>query len=201
MKIIKILGLIFISFFIIWILYSPTPQLHKAVKSKDTNLIKELLNSGTDVNLKNRKGISALHIASEFGTYEIVKLLIKYGADVNANTNYDVTPLHFAAQGGDTEIANLLISMGAKVNSEDNEGRTPLSWIVRREYASRDMIDLLELHEDANEIWSRVKSKEDYKRIVILMKKMNNDEFNNMHMINRTPQEIHKYLDILLNLR
>jgi len=170
MKIIKILGLLFISFFIIWILYSPTPQLHKAVKLKDTNLIKELLNSGTDVNLKNRKGISALHIAAEFGTFEIAKLLIKYGADVNAKTNYDVTPLHFAAQGGDTEIANLLISMGAKVNSEDNEGRTPLSWIVGREYASRDMIDLLELHEDANEIWIRVKSEADYKKMVEIMR-------------------------------
>ena len=114
MKIIKILGLIFASFLIIWILYSPTPPLHKAVKSKDTNLIKELLKKGTDVNLKNRKGFSALHIASEFGTYEIVELLIKYGADVNAKTNYDVTPLHFAAQGGNTVIANLLISKTMK---------------------------------------------------------------------------------------
>jgi len=201
MKVLKSALVIIIILVIVWVLYTPTPKLHQAVKSKNIDKVKELIVNGSNVSEVGSRGLTALHLAAEFGTFEIVKLLLEYGADVNALTIYNVTPLHFAAQGGDVNIANLLIYHGANVNSEDKEGRTPLLWIIGKEYASRDMIDLLELHEDANEIWSRVKSKEDYKSVVILMKEMDSDEFNNMHMINRTPQEIQQYLDILLNLR
>lgn len=201
MKVLKLALVIIIISLIVWALYTPTPSLHQAVKSKSIDKVKELIDKGTNINAVSSRGITALHLAAEFGTFEIVKLLLEQGADVNALTMYNVTPLHFAAQGGDINIANLLIHNGAILNAKDNEGRTPLLWIIGKEYASKDMIDLLELHEDANEIWARVKCKEDYKRVVLLMRKIDNDEFNNMHMIKRTPQEIQEYLDLLLNLR
>jgi len=201
MKVLKILFIIFIIFFIVWLLYSPTPLLHKAAKLKDIEKVRELINSDTNVNEIDRRGFTALHIASEFGTYEIVRLLLEYGADVNARTMYDVTPLHFAAQGGNIAIANLLISRGAIVNAEDDKGRTPLLWIIGKEYATRDMINLLELHEDANEIWNLVKSKEEYKKVVLMMRNMNINEFNNIHYIKRTRREIQVYLNRLINLR
>lgn len=57
-----------------------------------------LLESGAEVNLKDKGGLIPLHNASSFGHLEIAGLLIEYGAEVNQPDKWGFTPLHEAAQ-------------------------------------------------------------------------------------------------------
>ena len=178
---------------------SSEDPLTKAVRKKDVAQVDSLLNSGADVNPKNN--LSPLHIASEYGPKQIVVLLLEFGADINARTRFDVTPLHFAAIGGDTSIAQLLISKRAQVDAEDDEGRKPLLWILGRDWASLEMIDLLALHEDALWIWSSVRSEKEYDQMVEFLR--TDDEFRNLTMkrLDKSEKEIEDYITRLKNLR
>jgi ankyrin repeat protein len=88
-----------------------------------------LIEAGADVNQRNPKGETALHL-SKFSwspNAETVKLLIEAGADVTAKDANDSTPLHAALRMGKAEIAKLLVVSGADVDARDKQGNTPLS--------------------------------------------------------------------------
>lgn len=178
---------------------SKEEPLTKAVRNRDIREVARLLKAGAEVNTSDK--IPPLHYASEHGTKEIVELLLHYGADANSRTRYDVTPLHFAAQGGNISIAELLIQFGAQIGAEDHEGRTPLDWIARREWASPDMIEFLELQEDALWIWKVVKSEEEYDRAVEKLK--HEKEFRELknRIIKRSEKEFQQYITKLKDIR
>ena len=138
----------------------------KAVREKDTKRVESLLRDDVNVNIMTTHTLTPLHIASKDGSKKIVELLLDYGADVNAKTAYNVTPLHFAAQGGNIAIAELLIAKGAQIDAKSDEGLTPLDWIVGRDWASPEMVEFLELNEDALMIWHEIKSEKEYDRVV-----------------------------------
>jgi len=173
----------------------------KAVRAKDIKQVENLLRNNPDVNIMTGSNLTPLHIASENGTTEIVELLIKNGADINAKTLYDVTPLHFAAQGGNTAIAELLIAKGAQIDAKDNQGRTPLGWITGKDWASPQMIDLLELHEDALIILHEAKSKDEYDRIVEFFKNDKGYRESKNTTRKRSEQEFQEYITRLKNLK
>ncbi len=102
-----------------------------------------LIGAGADVNAKNKRGYTALMLATQRGPIEIVKLLIEGGADVNVMSEDDPKPktkkdrvepslvftaLEIASRRGRTEIAKLLIDAGADVNARDYKGATALMW-------------------------------------------------------------------------
>ncbi len=95
------------------------------VRAGNIAAVKEYLDFGGNVNVKDEPGNTLLHWAvnEDFqGSHrEMVELLIANGADVNAVDNIQVTPLHMASN---KETAAILISKGANVNSKDHEGRT-----------------------------------------------------------------------------
>ena len=55
--------------------------------------VKQHLATGSDVNVKNKFGLTPMHKAARFGQKEVVELLIAKGADVNAKNDDGVTPL------------------------------------------------------------------------------------------------------------
>ena len=93
-----------------------------ASKNEYTEIVKALINSEADVNIKdNNNGMTALMWASGYGYTEIVKALIAAGADVNIKDNNNgFTALIFASTFGYTEIVKALITAGADVNAKDN---------------------------------------------------------------------------------
>lgn len=94
-------------------------KLFRAVKNKDYELLKSLIDQHKDiidVNAADEKRHTLLHWAAREGATEIAKLLIDKGADVNAIDYIGSTPLHIALWKGDKDIAELLIEKGADVN-------------------------------------------------------------------------------------
>ena len=64
-----------------------------------------------NVNLVDEDGITALHMAVEYGNYEDVKVLLEAGARVTTDSHLGLTPLHIAALSvkPNPRIAKLLI--------------------------------------------------------------------------------------------
>ncbi|MGM0411038.1 MAG: ankyrin repeat domain-containing protein, partial [Bacillota bacterium] len=106
-------------------------SLIEAVKNENREQIKELINSGVDVNVKNQENEFPLLIAVQNGNQKIAKLLIKEGADVNQNVENntiieDLNPLFLAVLNNDLEMVKLLIEKGANVNIKTQHGETLL---------------------------------------------------------------------------
>ncbi|KAI4370996.1 hypothetical protein MLD38_019277 [Melastoma candidum] len=76
--------------------------------------IKELLDSGVDVNFKDIDDRSALHIAACQGYADVVGLLLENGADVNCKDRWGSTPLADAIHYKQQNVIKLLEKNGAK---------------------------------------------------------------------------------------
>ncbi len=98
------------------------PALHRAVMLDRREIVKRLLDKGTDPNIRSRgsRGDSieyvdesaleektALFQAAQWGRPEIAAMLIKRGANVNARAANGVVPLHEAARMGHVELGAL----------------------------------------------------------------------------------------------
>jgi ankyrin repeat protein len=96
--------------------------LHDAADGGHKEVAELLIAKGADVNAKDYRVRTPLHLAAASGRNESAKLLIDKGADVNAKSDEGWTPLYFAPT---KEIAVLLLANGADVNAKEN-GYTPL---------------------------------------------------------------------------
>ena len=97
--------------------------LHNAVFKQNFEIVKLLLEKGSDPNVKAANGSTPLHWACQFGSLEIVKLLVSNGSDLNATTNSWLTdsvfgkssgqtPLHWACEKGHLDIIVYLLRKG-----------------------------------------------------------------------------------------
>jgi cytohesin len=101
--------------------------IHLAARAGDLAKVKNLVEAGTDVNVKDKGGETPLFSAVISDNSDVAKFLISEGADVNAKDNIGVTPLNFATRArGKKDMVELLISKGADVNAKDERGITPL---------------------------------------------------------------------------
>jgi ankyrin repeat protein len=105
-------------------------ELFVAARYGDIERLMSLLNSGTDVNTKDRLGWTALMYACENGQEEAVERLLKAGADVNARSLKGWTALIPAARHGYTHIIHVLIRAGIDVNAATGRGWTALKTAV-----------------------------------------------------------------------
>ena len=139
---------------------SPTAKaseisIHEAAALGNIEVVKQFLDSGTDVNAKDETGGTPLDEAAGWGRKDIVELLIAKGADVNAKFDDDgSTPLHLSAWKGHFETAELLITADADVNAKMEDGDTPLDLAEREsrrdssqvKAAKKEIADLLRKH-------------------------------------------------------
>ena len=98
----------------------------QAVKVGNLEEVKKLLAQGTEINIRNSKGSSLLHVAVMFNHIKLVQFLIEQGIDIELVSDTQKTPLHHAAWKGRTEIAKFLIQAGANKVSCDTFKNTPL---------------------------------------------------------------------------
>lgn len=124
-----------------------TAFLFDAIKRGATNEVREIINTGIDVNIKNSKGCTALYAAveswHEFQKFPIAKLLLDAGADVNGRSIYDnfwnttTTALHRAVCYRDNGTVGLLIGAGADLYAKGNYNRWYNSTIPLATFLSR----------------------------------------------------------------
>ena len=87
-----------------------------------------LLITNDTVNVVDRLGYHALHMASTSYNVVVVQQLVDCGADTNAVNIIGQTPLHTAAAGQKDcpELCEILLKHGSKTNTEDRHRNHPL---------------------------------------------------------------------------
>ena len=103
----------------------------EAVKLGDLPRAQRLVAGGTDVNLPQGDGATALHWASHRDHPEAARLLLDAGAQVNAADDHGVTPLALAALNASLPMVELLLDAGADPNLARVSGVTPLLTAAR----------------------------------------------------------------------
>src|SRR5262245_34433090 len=93
--------------------HSPAIALHAAAAAGHDEILRELLEAGAQVDLRDGAYRTALMHAVEYGDGSCVRRLLAAGADVKLADEQGATALHAVAEHGDTRIATLLLEAGA----------------------------------------------------------------------------------------
>lgn len=104
----------------------PAGSILDAVKSGQTDMVREMLATGADVNTSEADGSTLLMWAIQSRNTGLAIELIEAGADVLARNRRGITPIYLAARTGDAEVIRALLSRGADANTALPEGETVL---------------------------------------------------------------------------
>ena len=117
-------------------------KLLMAASHNDLDVVKLLLDIGTDIEAKDVDGKTAFYRAASMGHIAATKLLLDRGADMEVKEKfYAHTALYDSARGGHFEVVKLLLNRGADSEAKETvAGWTVLHWAT----ASRDF-DLVKL--------------------------------------------------------
>ncbi|PWU04819.1 MAG: hypothetical protein C5B43_04085 [Verrucomicrobia bacterium] len=100
--------------------------LHWIIKNGDIEDLKYALEKDLNINQKDEKGRTALHLGLLRGDINVIELLLDKKADPNIQDKNGKTALHSAMEKGDLDIINLLIDNDANPNIADFQGTLPL---------------------------------------------------------------------------
>lgn len=129
--------------------------LHLAAGNNNVEIVRMLIKTGVDVNVKDKSDQTPLHYAAGKNNREIAGLLIKAGADVNAGDRSGRTPLFFAIPYGSSsslyhkEMVALLLKNGADPNAKegrDKDHKTALHELSEAVYSYSYRNDTKETH-------------------------------------------------------
>ena len=110
-----------------------TTSLGQAAVKGHTDTIKSRIAQGKDINSRNIRGQTPLHLAAAEGNNDAVQLLLESGAEADAvTTNSGCTSLHYAASLGHVELCELLVRYGADTDAQTASMGTPLHLAVSR---------------------------------------------------------------------
>lgn len=106
------------------------PDIHTAIIAGDTEKVKQLIDSGADLEaIEPGSGSTPLITAALLNRVEIAKMLLDAGASINAK-NYDgSTALLTAAFFCHTDMVKLLLDRGADKSIRNSAGATALETI------------------------------------------------------------------------
>ena len=102
------------------------PSLSDAVLYGRTDVVRQLIRDGADVDEMDATGMTPLMVAASQGETAIARLLIAAKADVNAASEDGTTALMRAASANRVETLKLLLASGARVEAKTNGGMTAL---------------------------------------------------------------------------
>ena len=105
--------------------------LAEAVKHRDLDAVRALLQQRVDVNASEPDGSTALHWAAHQGDADAVDLLLRAGASADAANRYGATPLALAAANGNATVVERLLEGGADPGTTWPGGETVLMTAAR----------------------------------------------------------------------
>lgn len=102
--------------------------LHAACCHGNQEVVRELIEAGNDVNVRDRDGDTPLHYCAYSNEPGVMRLLANAGADLNAVNKQNRTPLHIAASKEHAECVRTLLSFSRRidVNKQHVAGDTAL---------------------------------------------------------------------------
>ncbi|ORY56968.1 uncharacterized protein BCR38DRAFT_414280 [Pseudomassariella vexata] len=109
-----------------------TPLMHAIKQKPDLEICKVRISKGADVNVRNCKGESPLHIAMSSREIEVLKLLVSTGANVQAQDLDGKTVLHAAVYTLNFNLVKSIIDSGAQQGILDNDGQTAFHMFLQR---------------------------------------------------------------------
>lgn len=112
-----------------------------ACEINDTILISLLLDSGANVNIKDKHGYTPLLYLVKHGETELTKILLAKGAEVNVQNEWGNSPLILASAYSHIAIVKLLLDAHADVNAQSKCGYTAL--IESSKLANKQITKLL----------------------------------------------------------
>jgi ankyrin repeat protein len=112
--------------FINWEDKSGETPIFTAAYHGQTEVVKELISAGCDINRATGYGQTPIWIAARNGRTESVKELICAGCDINLADKHGCTPIWVAAYRGNTDAVKELISAGSDINLAEEGGATPI---------------------------------------------------------------------------
>lgn len=120
--------------------------LHVVVARSDVVWVRFLLQRGADANVRNRRGVTPLQLATSLGFTEGVEALIKGGASVDIADQTGETPLISAVHLRNVALVRLLLEKGADPDRSDNSGRSARDYVelqsgntmLRQEFVNAD---------------------------------------------------------------
>ena len=101
------------------------PLLHEFLQSDSEFELAFALDNLPDINQRDSRGRTALHVAAANGRLPAVKQMIEQGADIALVDDYGFTALHWAAQNGHQEVARHLVEVVELRPRPDRFQRTP----------------------------------------------------------------------------
>jgi ankyrin repeat protein len=126
-------------------------DIHTCRRFNNLSEVRHLLDAGTDVNLKDKDGVTPLHVASVYGHLDLVTELIQRGADLNAKTtrfNWDKyskinkgsTPLRLAIEYRKHDVVRELIKYGT-----DTSVRYEMGWTCLHLASCWNEVEMVEI--------------------------------------------------------
>lgn len=100
--------------------------LHKAIFQGETEVVRELVNLGVQLNFKGDLGHTPLHVAAIFGHLDVVNILVRGGAEINATDEGNKTALHRAVLANELDIVKCLVEHGAQIDLRSDSGVTAI---------------------------------------------------------------------------
>lgn len=101
-------------------------SIHVAATYGNTLCIKQLLDMGASLTLRDSRGNTALHHAAQRGQEDTVIFLLQAGANAAAIAGDGSSALHNSAHRGNRQAVDLLLASGIEVDVLDRRGKTPL---------------------------------------------------------------------------
>jgi ankyrin repeat protein len=108
------------------VIYPPQAIINAAYKG-DVEMVRKILASGPDPNVRDAFGGTALHDAIFQDNLEVIRLLLNYGFDINATVPANgYTPLHYCVWANNLPALRLLLAYGADKTIKAKDGLTPV---------------------------------------------------------------------------
>jgi ankyrin repeat protein len=110
-----------------------TSSLEQAASEGHAETVKTLIAQGRDINARNIRGQTLLHLAVKQGNSDVVQLLLENGAEVDAvETDSGCTSLHYAVSLRHVDLCESLIRYGANTDAQTARLETPLHLAISR---------------------------------------------------------------------